>query len=174
MDPYIGEVRLFPYNYIPRDWMRCDGTELQIRSNPGLFAVISTLYGGDGTNTFKLPNLNGRAAVGAGVSATGSAWPIGKPTGADTVQLTTANLPQHNHGLNVIPSVTASTAINAPASNVVPTQPTRVALYNKAADTSLSPETLAPAGSSAPMNIMQPYQTLVYCIATQGIYPSRP
>lgn len=174
MDPFVGEVRLFPYNYIPSGWMRCDGTVLPIQTNAALYAVIGLAYGSAGANTFKLPNLNGRAAVGAGVSKTGTTWQLAQPTGADTVQLNVNSLPQHNHGLNVIPSVTASTAINAPANNVVPTQPTRVTLYNKTADTSLSSETLAPAGGSAPMNIMQPYQTLVYCIAVQGIYPPHP
>ncbi|MFV3406245.1 MULTISPECIES: phage tail protein [Pseudomonas] len=171
MEPFIGEVRLFPYQYIPQDWALCNGATLSITTNQALFAVIGTTYGGDGRNTFMLPNLNGRAAVGAGAAVTGTNWPAGTAAGGDTLQLTVSNLPPHNHTLNVVAAVKASTAINTPANNVVPTQPTRVALYSPAPNTSLSPSTLATAGNSQPIYNMQPFLTLVYCIATTGIFP---
>ncbi|WP_369986800.1 phage tail protein [Pseudomonas xanthosomatis] len=174
MDPFIGEIRLFPYGFIPRDWALCNGATLAITSNQALYAVLGTTYGGNGSSTFMLPNLNGRAAVGAGAAATGTYWPAGTATGSDTQQLNINNLPQHNHSLNVVATVKASTAVNTPANSVVPAQPTRVALYSAAPNTNLSPTTLATAGNSQPINNMQPFQTLVYCIATVGVFPSRP
>ncbi|XJC72879.1 phage tail protein [Delftia tsuruhatensis] len=100
MDAFIGEIRQFPFNFAPKNWALCNGQLLAIQSNPALFSIIGTFYGGNGTTTFGLPNLIGHVVTGADPQ---QSWNIGSTEGTDSVTLLTTEMPQHNHlltGLN--------------------------------------------------------------------------
>ena len=100
MDPFIGEIRLVPFNFAPRGWAICAGQLLPINQNQALFALLGTTYGGDGRTTFALPDLRGRIPVGAGQPPAGSSYPLGATGGQETVKLTTGQLPGHAHAVH--------------------------------------------------------------------------
>jgi microcystin-dependent protein len=176
---FIGEIRLFAFGITPNGWLPCDGRVLNIQTNATLYSLLGSQFGGDGKTTFALPDLRGRAIVGAGISAHGgSTYTAGKAGGVEGVALTSAQMVQHFH------TVTASAA-NASAAaakgnffaNAVPTTGSGTELLYNAASTGLQP--LAPGvigstGGSAAHDNMQPSLVLNYCISTTGVYPSRP
>ena len=105
MEPFIGEIRLVPFNYAPKGWAICAGQLLPINQNQALFALLGTTYGGNGQTTFALPDLRGRIPIGAGQSTAGSSYPLGATGGQETVKLTTRQLPGHAHALHAsVPS----------------------------------------------------------------------
>ena len=166
---FLGEVRLFPYNFAPKTWVYCAGQLLPIQQNTALFSLLGTTYGGNGIQTFGLPDLRGRAFVG-----TGSGYIEGQAAGSETVSLIQSQIPLHNHSW---------TAMDVPADAVPPTnnylaQPKSggnpVSVYGAAANlVPLAPTTIGMAGGSQPHDNMQPYLVLAYCIALAGIFPSR-
>ena len=99
-DPFIGEIRIFGFGFNPRNWAFCNGAVLQIRQNTALFSILGTTFGGDGVNTFALPDLRGRAAIGVGQGPGLSQQFAGQIGGTETVTLLTTQMPQHNHVLN--------------------------------------------------------------------------
>lgn len=179
-DYYLGEVRLFALSFAPFGWLVCAGQTLQITQYQALYALLGTHFGGNGTSTFNLPDLRGRAIVGSGQDPVGGLiYNIGQTGGSEAVTLAPANIPSHTHVINadnsngtianakdnffgdVVTSLTDSTAVN---------------LYSndpKALLVSLNPSVLGPNGSGLALNNMQPSLTLQYCIATAGIYPPR-
>jgi len=181
MDNFIGEIKLYPYTRIPNGWMPCNGQSLVIQQNAALYALLGLQFGGNNTN-FNLPNLNGRAIVGAGINpTTGTAYVQGQSGGAEGVTLSTANLPQHTHYINV----NTSYDIFPPGTNFLgnPNTPTQTKkntananLYNAgtAPMTTLPTNTIASIGGGQAHENRQPYLPLVYCIATTGIFPPRP
>jgi microcystin-dependent protein len=167
--PFVGEIRIFAGTYVPLDWAFCDGTHLQINSNPILFQLIGTTYGGDGVSTFALPDLRGRVPVHQGAGGT-----IGQVAGQETVTLTSAQLPSHSHVLQS--SITASSISpnnNLPASTVSPAGTSDIYGPAGAKPTSLSPASLLQDGGSQPHNNIQPYLTINFIIALNGVFPSQ-
>jgi len=173
-DPFIGEVRMFAGNFAPRGWALCDGQLLPIAQNTALFSILGTTYGGDGRTNFALPDLRGRVPVHAGQGPGLSNKPLGSRGGSETVTLTINQMPVHHHlaQLNADSTVAVSDrpAEGLPARNAAATPQ-----YGTVANTNLNNAaiTINNAGGSQAHPNMQPYITINYIIALQGIFPSR-
>lgn len=172
-DPFVAEIRIFPFNFAPKGWALCDGQLLPISQNTALFSLLGTTYGGDGKSTFALPNLQGSAAMHPGQGSGLSLRDLGEVGGSETVTLQTSEMPFHTHSLrgstdpgdNTVPGPTISLAQSTGA----------LAYVNNAnPDSQMAPQALPPAGGGLPHNNMQPYLTFNFCIALQGVFPSRP
>jgi microcystin-dependent protein len=166
MDPFIGEIRLVPYNFAPKGWAFCAGQLLPINQNQALFALLGTTYGGDGRTTFALPDLRGRIPVGAGQSPAGSDYPLGAAGGSETVKLTTGQLPAHAHHVN------ASSAA-ATTKNPATAYPAGGGAYSAQRNVRMNAATVGRTGSGQAHENRQPYLSLNYIIALYGIFPSQ-
>jgi microcystin-dependent protein len=165
-DPYIGEIRMFGGSFAPAGWAFCNGQTLPISENDALFTLIGTTYGGDGQETFGLPNLQGRLPVHQGNGLT-----IGEAAGVESVTLTTQQMPTHNHTmLGSTAGASSSDPTNAvPAS--LPQQVNRTAYGTDPPPTSLDPTSLTPDGGSQPHDNMMPYLAISFIISLFGIFP---
>ena len=174
VSPYLGEIKLLPYKKIPKGWHICDGTVLTVGANPSLFSLIGAAYGGDGVKTFALPNLMSRTPLGVGLTKTGDQYTLGQMGGQESVALTKAELPTHNHAFQVSSQAgTATGAVNAIYAQVQSPQPASLYGRMSATPVTIDPSSVVPAGSGMPHNNMQPYVAMIYCIATVGVYPTR-
>jgi microcystin-dependent protein len=172
--PFVGEIRMFAGNFNPNGWAFCNGQLMPISENETLFALLGTIYGGDGQETFALPNLQGRLPVHQG-NGPGQTFTIGETAGTETVTLTTQQIPNHNHPLLATNSGPSNPAVNAiPATAASPTQP-GLQIYGAAAGgpTTLHPNTLALTGNNLPHNNMQPFLCINFIIALFGIFPQQ-
>lgn len=170
-DPFIAEIRIFAGSFAPRGWALCDGQSLPIAQNTALFALIGTLYGGDGRTTFALPDLRGRVPLFWGQGPGLTSHSQGEHGGAATVPLTPAELPLHSHGLS---GVEAAAQTLTPVGNLPGV--TRLDNYSAVGSKTLSPmhsAALGPTGTGQPHNNLQPYLALNFIIALQGIFPPR-
>lgn len=170
-DQFVGEIRIFPFNFAPRGWAFCDGQLLPLSQNTALFSLLGTMYGGNGESTFALPDLQGSAPLQRGQAPGLSLYDQGQTGGSESITLLGSEIPSHTH----TPGARAQAAnYPIPTNNVVAT----VAgdnLYqtNTAGLVQMAGESLAPAGGGLPHNNMMPYLTLNFCIALQGIFPPR-
>jgi microcystin-dependent protein len=172
-DQFLAEIRIFPFNFPPTGWAFCDGQLLPISQNTALFSLLGTVYGGDGKSTFGLPDLQGSVPIQPGQGQGLSWYDLGQVGGSETVTLLQSEMPSHPHQLraspdpgdNTVPGPTVSLAGSIGGNVYVPGSPPL---------TPAAFQALAPAGGDAPHNNMQPYLTLSFCIAMQGIFPSRP
>ena len=163
--PYVGEIRIFAGNFAPAGWMFCEGQLLPISENETLFQLIGTTYGGDGQSTFALPDLRGRVPVHQGNS-----YVLAQTGGAETVTLSTSQIPSHNHAF--LASTANGTQI-APANEVLGSLQ-GVKIYRAGATTvALDPSSVTPQGGSQPHNNFQPYLCLNFIISLFGIYPNQ-
>lgn len=168
-DPFVAEVRIFPFDFPPTGWALCNGQLLPISQNTALFSLLGTTYGGDGKSTFALPDLQGHAPMQPGQGAGLSLRDLGQVGGSETVTLLSSELPFHTHAVDV--SIDdADLAIPTPNRSLAKSSSN---LYGSGAPVGMAPEALAPAGGSQPHNNMMPYLTLNFCIALQGIFPPR-
>lgn len=187
IDSYMGVIAPFAGNFAPRNWMTCSGQLLAIAQNSALFALLGTTYGGNGTNTFALPNLGGRMAVGENAQ-----HPLGMVAGTENITLISTNLPTHNHGSTaeatvVLQESTAAATLSqgtaedtlALAQGAFGRDNVDVRIYapapgnvEMAVEATLQVQ-LGLAGGSLPINIQQPYLALTQCICVQGVFPSR-
>jgi microcystin-dependent protein len=158
-NPFLGEIRVFPFNFAPVGWAFCDGSLIQISQNTALFSLLGTTYGGDGVRTFALPNLQGRVAMGrhSGVHE------LGESAGEETHTLTASEMPVHQHDIGA----GADQNTNRPGPHAVAA---RGGVYTNTRNGSMAPTD--PFGGSQPHNNLQPYTVINFCIATQGIFPS--
>jgi microcystin-dependent protein len=173
-DQFLAEIRIFPFNFPPTGWALCNGQLMPISQNTALFALLGTVYGGDGKSTFALPDMVSNAPMQPGQGAGLSERILGELGGAESITLLQSEMPVHTHGLlavstdigdNRLPSPLLSLAQTGGASQyVAPTPP----LVN------MSFQALSVAGGSLPHTNLQPYLTLNFCIALQGIFPQRP
>ncbi|MEM1269607.1 MAG: tail fiber protein [Bacteroidota bacterium] len=176
-EPFIAEVRIFPFNFAPRGWAFCDGQLLPIAQNTALFSLIGTTYGGDGRTTTGLPNLQGRTAMHSGNGPGLTPRSLGQRAGADTVQLSLAQIPQHNHLLRA----RAAAGDASDPANQVPAgakddgtgSPVNSPYTNEAADTFLDANALATVGGDQAHDNTMPSLVFNFCIALQGLFPSR-
>jgi microcystin-dependent protein len=172
-EPFIAEVRIFAGNFAPRNWAFCDGQLLPIAQNTALFSLIGSTYGGDGRTTTGLPDLQGRAPMHPGRGPGLTSRRLGQKLGTETVTLSELQIPSHSHTLRVHaggstpvgPSVTASLA-NSRTINAWQTNTTANLV-------TMAPETLSNTGGGQSHTNVQPYLTLNFIIALQGLYPSR-
>jgi microcystin-dependent protein len=172
-DPFVAEIRIFPFNFAPTGWAFCDGQLMPISQNTALFSLLGTTYGGDGKSTFALPNLQGMAAMHPGQGPGLSQRFLGEEGGEQSVTLIQSEMPTHTHTMN---------ATTSPSSTTLPDATTS---FGRSGGGSFYKQTpfgalaqfgqpdLPPAGGSLPHNNMQPYLTLNFCIALQGIFPPR-
>ncbi len=167
-EPYLSEIRIFGFNFAPRNWAQCDGQILPINQNQSLYSLLGTTYGGDGRTSFALPDLRGRAAIHKGTTIT-----LGAKSGSESVVLTTDQIPSHDHTLQ---------ATNDDSTSPLPPQDNFLArattpLYHTATNLVALKATDVPAvgktGGSQGHNNMQPFQALNFCIAISGLFPSR-
>ncbi len=171
-DQFLAEIRIYPFNFAPKGWALCNGQLLPLSQNTALFSLLGTTYGGDGRSTFALPDLQGNAPMQPGQGNGLSLRDLGESGGSESVTLLVSEMPLHTHILAADTFDPADT--NVPNPGAVYALSTGGALYQASQNTSLSPEALTPAGGGLPHNNMQPYLTLNFCIALQGIYPQRP
>ena len=172
MDPFVAEIRIFPFNFAPKGWAFCDGQILPLSQNTALFSLLGTTYGGDGKSNFALPNMQGNAPMHPGQGPGLSLHDLGETGGVEFVTLLESEIPSHSHGWN---ASTQDGTDDHGSLNLV-AQGVGVRQYvadNTGPFVSLDPQTLAPAGGDQPHNNMQPYLTLNFCIALQGVYPPR-
>lgn len=169
-DPFLGTIRLVAFNFAPVGWALCQGQTLPIQENTALFSLLGTYFGGDGVNTFGLPDLRGRVAVSQGQGPGLSNYGQGQPGGAETVTLAGSNAPTHTH--TMMAAATVTTPDPGPSA-VLGTPAAAVRLYGSGAATPLAGNSIAPFGSSVPHENRQPYLALNYIIALNGIFPSR-
>jgi microcystin-dependent protein len=172
-DQFLGEIRIFPFDFAPFGWALCNGQLLPINQNAALFSLLGINYGGDGRSTFGLPNLPGRAPLDYGQGNGLSPYVIGESGGEETVTLLYSEMPSHSHearayagpgGQNPGPTVTWSELTQRGQVAYTPSSPQNVLM---------SPTALAVSGNSLPHNNLPPYLTLNFCIALQGIFPPR-
>ncbi len=169
-EPFIAEVRIFTYNFAPRGWANCDGQLLPIAQNTALFALVGTVYGGDGRTTFGLPNLKGRGAMHFGRGPGLSSCRLAQRGGVDQVTLSEAQIADHTHFMR---GVNAFGNQPGPAGNVFARTQNATPYHTSANLVDLHDQTLLAKGGGQGHLNEQPYLTLRFCIALQGIFPSR-
>src|SRR4051812_21623869 len=167
-DPYIGEIRMFGGNFAPVGWLLCQGQLLPISQYDALFNLIGTTYGGDGQETFNLPDLRGRVPVHQGAGAGLSSYVLGQEGGVESVTLTTSQLPGHTHSF--VGTTNQAGTTNAPT-NLVGQNPGSNIYVEDQAFVALAPQSLLSQGGSQPHDNLQPYLSVNFIIALEGIYP---
>ena len=199
-EPFLSEIMIWAPNFAPKGWAFCQGQLLAISSNSALFALLGTIYGGNGTTSFALPNLQGRTVVGPGHNPGGSNYILGQASGTETVTLTPPQMPTHTHlaqftatpgSVSVGVSTNQAQSHTASGSNSVlaaPYDPNNAASLNGFIDqanagtlvnlagvsaTGGGNVTVGPAGGNIPFSIMQPYLAINFVIALDGVFPSR-
>jgi microcystin-dependent protein len=177
MDPYLAEIRMFAGNFAPRNWAFCNGQLMAISQNTALFSLLGTTYGGNGTTTFALPNLQGAAPMHAGQGIGLSDRVLGEESGTTTVTLNSAEMAAHSHALHgnttLATSDDPSGAIYA-RGETGGTPATQVWPYTTAApDTNMSATALSLTGGGLPHNNVMPYLTVNFIIALAGVFPPR-
>ncbi len=170
-DPFVAEIRIFPFNFAPRGWAFCDGQLLPLSQNTALFSLLGTTYGGNGQSNFALPDLQGRAPMHPGQGPGLSLHDLGETGGSETVTLLQSEIPAHTHAVN---ATNGPANLQAPAADrVLGRATTNVYLDTPGSLVTLASEALAPAGGDQPHNNMQPYLTMFFNIALQGVFPPR-
>lgn len=167
--PFIGEIRMFGGSFAPAGWAFCAGQLMPISENDALFALIGTTYGGDGQETFGLPNLNGRVPIHQG-TVSGTTFTIGESAGVESVTLTVPQMPSHSH-----PALGSSNpgSTSAPANGVVAKTTTGFPYINENPGGNMAAAAIGQAGGSQPHENMQPYLCISYIISLFGIFPSQ-
>lgn len=170
-EPFLGELALFGFNFAPVGWAQCNGQLLTISSNSALFALLGTTYGGNGVNTFALPDLRGRVPLGMGQGSGLTSRTLGETGGAESRALGVSEMPSHTHGVYVSNALgTADSPEGAfPARN-----PAGIPSFGATGTVLGGAGQIAWSGGGLPHGNVPPYQVLNWCIATQGIYPTRP
>jgi microcystin-dependent protein len=189
-EPFLGQIMLVPYNFPPRGWAFCNGQILSIAQNTALFSLLGTTYGGNGQTTFALPDLRGRVPVSSGTGPGLSSYNLGEVGGVENTTLLTTQMPTHTHVATVgtlagtLNATTASGNTRNPTNATLAAEASGVtATYNNAGGpgVQMASNSVAVAGAPAiqtaggnqPFSLLQPYLTMNYCIALEGIFPSR-
>lgn len=172
--PYIGELRIFPWDWSVRGWALAQGQILSIAQNQALFSLLGTTYGGNGQTTFALPDLRGRAAVGQGAAPGGGTYTMGQVAGTENVTVLMTQIPSHTHQLM---GTSAAGTKRGPAGHTIAADTSDIIdFYANAVQaqlTPLAPTALANTGGTQPHPNLQPYLAMNYSIALQGLFPSR-
>lgn len=170
-EPFIGEIRIFTYNFAPKNWAYCDGQLISVNLNPALYSILSNYYGGDGYNQFALPNLKGRAPMHAGRGMGLTSRVLSEKTGSPTANVDVSMMPAHSH--------TAFACVNtgdqqSPANNFI-SNGVNITEYKQIpyTQTAMNYYMIGVTGGNHGHDNMQPYLTLPFCIAMNGMYPPR-
>jgi len=175
-DPFVAEIRIFPFTFAPIGWAFCNGQLLAISQNTALFSLIGTYYGGNGTSTFALPNLQARSPLQQGSGPGLSTYDLGESGGTTTVTLLQNNLPIHNHAINCVDGARLRGQIGDPTNSILVKSsgnPANAYTSGGTLNQQLPQNLLAPVGGNQPHNNLMPYLTLNFCIALQGVFPTR-
>lgn len=171
-DPFVAEIRIFPFNFAPKGWAWCDGQLLPLSQNTALFSLLGTTYGGNGKSNFALPDLQGRAPMHPGQGPGLSLHDLGETGGSDTVSLLESEIPSHSHFMRAHDIDLGE--LNAPANNRSLARSANATAYTSSANlVNMSDAALTPAGGDQPHNNLMPYLTFYFCIALQGVFPPR-
>jgi microcystin-dependent protein len=170
-DPFVAEIRIFPFNFAPKGWAWCDGQLLPLSQNTALFSLLGTTYGGDGKSNFALPDLQGRAPMHPGQGPGLSLHDLGETGGSEAVTLLTSEMPNHPHGMMAAAQDPATAKLISNNASFSLSQ--GGGIYQDTQNAQLAPEAIAPQGGDQPHNNMQPYLTYFFCIALQGVFPPR-
>lgn len=172
MDPFVAEIRIFPFNFAPKGWAFCDGQLMPLSQNTALFSLLGTTYGGDGKSTFALPDIQGNATMHPDQGPGLSLHDLGETGGSETVTLLESEMPAHQHAMRAHDIDLAE--LNAPSANRSLAKSANSTAYVPPANfVAMSIQALTPAGGSLPHNNMMPYLTLNFCLALQGVFPPR-
>jgi microcystin-dependent protein len=171
-EPFLGEIRMFGGNFAPTGWAMCNGQLMAISQNTALFSILGTTFGGNGTTTFGLPDMRGRAPVHQGSGPGLSTYVLGQMTGSENVTLSQNQMPIHSHIVNADSNGGGKTT---PTSNFPGAVSGTAAekIYSSASTTTMNPVMIANAGGSQPFPIIQPILCVTFIIALVGIFPSR-
>ena len=174
-DPFVAEIRIFAFNFPPKGWAFCNGQLMPLSQNTALFSLLGTTYGGDGKSTFALPNMQGNVPMHPGQGPGLSQHFLGETSGSQFVTLLASEIPAHAHFVGRARSE-AGDSITPAASVWAQAAAGRgsAALYEPTANAKVNATSLSPTGGDLPHNNMQPYLTLNFCIALQGVFPTRP
>jgi microcystin-dependent protein len=167
-EPYLSEIRIFSFGFAPKGWALCNGQTLPISQNQALFSLIGTFYGGNGTSTFQLPNLQGCVPLHTGNNS-GNSYVMGQQAGESNVTLTISQLPSHTHTVNANSGADAK----VPSAAVVPGGGGESAYGTSPGSATMNNGIVGQTGGSQSHSNLQPYLVLNFCIALQGIFPSR-
>jgi microcystin-dependent protein len=170
MEAFVGQLLLVPYNFAPLGWMFCQGQLVSIAEYSALYNLIGTTFGGDGQNTFALPNLNGRTVLGMGTAVTGTNYPIGQVGGVESVTISPTTMPQHTHPLSAAGQTGNYTH---PAGSLLGDGQNIYHSGTPHATVQLNAASIGPLGGSQPHENRQPYLTFNWIISMNGIYPSQ-
>jgi microcystin-dependent protein len=172
-DPFLAEIRIFPFNFAPTGWAWCNGQLLSIAQNTALFSILGTTYGGDGKSTFALPNLQSSAPMHPGQGPGLTLHDLGETGGSESVTLLQSEMPIHPHAMRDHDLDLGE--LNTPSPTRALAQSANSTIYTAPANLQpMALQALTPTGGSLPHNNMQPYLTLYFNIALQGVFPPRP
>jgi microcystin-dependent protein len=169
-EPFVGEIRMFGFGFVPQGWAQCNGQLLPINQNQALFSLLGTTYGGDGRSTFALPDLRSRVPVGQGQGPGLSSYAEGQAGGAETVTLAATQMPGHAHPVKASSSAADS---DQPGGRTLARSAGHIYSANPGSGTVMNADMIGDAGGSQPHGNIQPYLTVNFCIALFGIFPSR-
>jgi microcystin-dependent protein len=172
-NPFVAEIRIFPFNFAPKGWAFCDGQILPISQNTALFSLLGTTYGGDGKSNFALPNMQGNAPMHPSQGPGLSLHDLGETGGSETVTLLQSEMPAHSHFLRAHNLDQADHQIPGPSTTLAQSANGNAYLSGNPAPLMLAGQALSPVGGDLPHNNMQPFLTLNFNIALQGVYPPR-
>lgn len=167
-EPFVAEIRIFPFNFAPKGWAWCNGQLMPLSQNTALFSLLGTTYGGDGKSTFALPNLQGSAPMHPGQGPGLSLHDLGESGGSETVTLQQSEIPAHTHSMK---AVSDDNGVSDSPQNSLPA---RAKIYNTGpGNQMMASQALSAAGGGLPHNNMMPYLTCYFNIALQGVFPPR-
>ena len=170
-DPFVGEIKLVPYNFAPRGWAECNGQLMSIAQNEVLFLLIGTMYGGDGQESFALPDLRGRGVISIGHGTGLSTYSQGDFGGQESVTLQISQMPAHHH--NVLVSTLQGNAAD-PNGNHIARAPIGLGyVYANGPQSTMPGQAIRLTGGNQPHENRQPYLAMIYCIALEGVFPPR-
>ncbi|TPK71836.1 phage tail protein [Mesorhizobium sp. B2-4-15] len=173
-DPFVAEIRIFPFNFPPKGWAFCDGQLLPLSQNTALFSLLGTTYGGDGKSNFALPDMQGNAPMHPGQGIGLSLHYLGETGGSDTVSLLQSEIPSHSHFMRAHNGDPADIQTPTPATSFAQSaQGNAYQATTNANMVAMADQALTSAGADQPHNNLMPYLTLNFCIALQGVYPPR-
>ena len=173
MNPFIGEIRIYGFNFAPKGWALCNGQLMAIAQNTALFSILGTTYGGNGQTTFGLPNLQDSVPIHAGQGPNTSDYSLGQVGGEPTVTLNQQELPAHTHPVNALNGFPANLSAPDPQAGMSKSSQGNAWLNPPSSPVPMSMSIVGLQGGDQPHNNMMPYLTLNFCIALQGIFPPR-
>lgn len=173
-EPYVGEIQLFGFNFAPYQWATCSGQLIGVRQNTTLYSLLGTQYGGDGVNTFALPNFGGSAANSRGTGPGLSPRVMGEMIGTPNVMLVSPEMPAHTHAAQIYMTRGTAGRVTTPVAGAAPSNPIAAQGFTNDGQvtTAFSPVMLAPTGNNEAHPNQQPFLTVNYSIALYGVFPS--